>query len=358
MRVALRELTTLAAASMADRCSSRDAGRTLPPRHRGGAAVGGRRRVLRRRIRRRRARRSSRARRRSSWTRPTCRRRAIRSSTTPPASRRSCARPCSSPASIRTSRPRTSATSSRPYAERAEARQAGRRSRPRSPCRSRCRTASRASRAILGDQGCVTLPIGEDAVTFTPVDVKTRCPTRRRSRGRWATPCRTALAVGTRCGQAQAGGRRGLRSAPSLTAAFVVTWKGRIVAERYGEGITATTPLESWSMGKSLTATLMGVLIKQGVYELEQPAPIPEWQTPGRSAREDPHRRHPAHVERAAHPRAAGSGLRSPAGPIPITSTSTPAASIRSNTRRRARCSGRPTRSAATATPIRCSSTT
>ena len=34
-------------------------------------------------------------------------------------------------------------------------------------------------------------------------------------------------------------------------------------------------------MGKSVTATLMGVLIQQGVYTLDQPAPIPEWQTPG-----------------------------------------------------------------------------
>ena len=34
-------------------------------------------------------------------------------------------------------------------------------------------------------------------------------------------------------------------------------------------------------MGKSVTATLMGILIKQGVYELTQPAPIPEWQAPG-----------------------------------------------------------------------------
>jgi CubicO group peptidase (beta-lactamase class C family) len=35
-------------------------------------------------------------------------------------------------------------------------------------------------------------------------------------------------------------------------------------------------------MGKSLTATLLGVLLKQGAYELWQPAPIPEWQrTPG-----------------------------------------------------------------------------
>jgi CubicO group peptidase (beta-lactamase class C family) len=47
------------------------------------------------------------------------------------------------------------------------------------------------------------------------------------------------------------------------------------------QGISATTPLESWSMGKSVTATMMGVLIRQGVYTLEQPAPIPEWQRPG-----------------------------------------------------------------------------
>jgi len=61
--------------------------------------------------------------------------------------------------------------------------------------------------------------------------------------------------------------------AAAMTAAFVVTWKGRLIAERYGEGITAHTPLESWSMGKSVTATLMGILIKQGVYNLWQSAP-------------------------------------------------------------------------------------
>src|SRR6266516_3258204 len=34
-------------------------------------------------------------------------------------------------------------------------------------------------------------------------------------------------------------------------------------------------------MGKSVTATLFGILVKDGVYDLDQPAPIPEWQTPG-----------------------------------------------------------------------------
>ena len=64
----------------------------------------------------------------------------------------------------------------------------------------------------------------------------------------------------------------------ALTAAYVVTWKGQIIGERYRDGITMHTPLESWSMGKSLTATLLGTLIEDGVYSLDQPAPIPEWQ--------------------------------------------------------------------------------
>ncbi len=66
-----------------------------------------------------------------------------------------------------------------------------------------------------------------------------------------------------------------------LTAAFVVTWKGKFLAERHASGILEDTPLESWSMGKSLTATLMGVLIQRGVYNLHQEAPIPEWQNQG-----------------------------------------------------------------------------
>ena len=66
-----------------------------------------------------------------------------------------------------------------------------------------------------------------------------------------------------------------------MTAALVVTYKGRIIAERYGAGITATTPLESWSMGKSLTATLLALLVKEGVYRIEDPVPVPEWRAPG-----------------------------------------------------------------------------
>ena len=82
-----------------------------------------------------------------------------------------------------------------------------------------------------------------------------------------------------------------------LTAAYVVTWRGRIIAERYAPGITPKTPLESWSMGKTVLAALMGVLVADGTYELWQPMPVPEWRrAPGRPQGR-PHRGRSAHVQ-------------------------------------------------------------
>ena len=65
------------------------------------------------------------------------------------------------------------------------------------------------------------------------------------------------------------------------TAAVVVLHCGEIVGERYRDGIGMETQLESWSMGKSLTATLIGVLVRQGLLTIDEPAPIAEWQRPG-----------------------------------------------------------------------------
>lgn len=134
----------------------------------------------------------------------------------------------------------------------------------------------------LGSQGCVTLPLGESSVHFTPVTVRSRLP----DAATQPWPMGDLLPTSPLPPEVDAARVRQAVDAAfdpptGLTAAFVVTWRGRLIGERYGPGITATTPLESWSMGKSLTATLMGILIKQGVYDLWQPAPVPEWQTPG-----------------------------------------------------------------------------
>jgi len=141
--------------------------------------------------------------------------------------------------------------------------------------------ASRTAQ-YLGDQGCVTLPMGKDAVNFIPIRVKSRLP------GGSTLPWPMGdllptdpLPLEIHAAKVKQAVDAAFEPAAAMTAAFVVTWRGHLIGERYGEGITVRTPLESWSMGKSLTAALMGVLIKQRVYDLWQPAPIPEWQGAG-----------------------------------------------------------------------------
>ena len=133
----------------------------------------------------------------------------------------------------------------------------------------------------LGSQGCVTLPIGQKDVFYTPVAVKSALPDPATQD--WPMGDRLpATPLPSELDQAKLKQVADIAFDPeAFTAAFVVTWKGRIIAERYGPNITPRTPLESWSMGKSLSATLMGVLLKRGDYDLWQPAPIPEWQSPG-----------------------------------------------------------------------------
>ena len=143
-------------------------------------------------------------------------------------------------------------------------------------------SGTRRTARYLGDQGCVTLPIGKSSVSFTPVEV--RKPSGDPSKEPWpmgdALPT-DALPPGLDAARVKQAVDAAFEPAAGMTAAFVVTWRGRLIGERYGAGITAHTPLESWSMGKSLTATLLGILVKQGLYDLRQPAPIPEWQAPG-----------------------------------------------------------------------------
>jgi len=57
--------------------------------------------------------------------------------------------------------------------------------------------------------------------------------------------------------------------------AIVVVGHGRIVAERYAAGFSATTPLLGWSMTKSVVAGLVGILVKEGQLALDQPAGWP-----------------------------------------------------------------------------------
>ena len=133
---------------------------------------------------------------------------------------------------------------------------------------------------LLGSQGCVILAENGKQIRFKPVKVVPNLPARSEP---W--PMGDQLPAKKPVGYDAAKVEAALASAfapeESLTQAFVVTWKGQIIGERYGLDANAETPLEGWSMGKSVVASLLGVLIQRGVYALDQPAPISEWQTPG-----------------------------------------------------------------------------
>jgi CubicO group peptidase (beta-lactamase class C family) len=72
-----------------------------------------------------------------------------------------------------------------------------------------------------------------------------------------------------------------------VTLALVVQRGGEVVAERYGIQpenifqpaieITAESTLTSWSMAKSITQAAVGILVGDGLLDIEAPAPVPEW---------------------------------------------------------------------------------
>ena len=53
------------------------------------------------------------------------------------------------------------------------------------------------------------------------------------------------------------------------TLAVIVMHRGEVVVERYGAPVTATTPMQGWSMNKSLMATFIGRQVDQGNLNLD-----------------------------------------------------------------------------------------
>ena len=129
-----------------------------------------------------------------------------------------------------------------------------------------------------GGQGCVTLPEGSDEIYFKPEVVKPNLPDADKTPWPMGDQLTGSLPEGIDAALLDSAVSAAFGDPAGMTAAFVVSYKGQLIAERYADGITYKTPLESWSMGKSLSATIMGILIQDGVYQLHQPAPIPEWQ--------------------------------------------------------------------------------
>ncbi|MCZ4296688.1 serine hydrolase domain-containing protein [Henriciella marina] len=65
------------------------------------------------------------------------------------------------------------------------------------------------------------------------------------------------------------------------TSAVLVVMDGQIMAERYARGINATTPQRTWSVAKSLTASVIGAAIQQGLLDLDRAPLLDAWSRNG-----------------------------------------------------------------------------
>jgi len=68
---------------------------------------------------------------------------------------------------------------------------------------------------------------------------------------------------------------------PRRTRAIVVAYRGKLLAERYAEGISSDTRLPGWSMSKMVVNALTGILVGRGQLSLHDAALLPQWRGAG-----------------------------------------------------------------------------
>lgn len=138
--------------------------------------------------------------------------------------------------------------------------------------------------------GCSQLPVGagSGAALFLPRIDGLTVPDAQADDG---APWQRRAPVNGSTGNAAldetvAGAFEGRYGRDAVTSAIMIADKSAILAERYGPGFSPTTSQRTWSVAKSIAATVIGAAVHQGLIDPEAPAPVPEWQSPG-----DPRRR-------------------------------------------------------------------
>lgn len=132
---------------------------------------------------------------------------------------------------------------------------------------------SRTARRYPG-HGCALLPPGQADIFATLPPEAAFAPA---APGAGAWPAGEAVALPSES-PALAAALDRLFGSDGFTTTLLVAQHGRIVIERYREGFGPGTLHASWSAGKSLVATLVGVLVQEGRLAVDGPAPVAEWQ--------------------------------------------------------------------------------
>lgn len=65
------------------------------------------------------------------------------------------------------------------------------------------------------------------------------------------------------------------------THALLVVQNGKLVTERYWKDHGPDQTFKSWSMAKSITHALIGILVREGMIDIHGPADVLEWKEPG-----------------------------------------------------------------------------
>jgi len=131
-------------------------------------------------------------------------------------------------------------------------------------------------------QGCIILPAFSGRLHFEPTEVQWQGPAADRP---WP--------LGENLVQGESDINRALLDAtlaahmvsPAVTPdddggarSVVVLHEGELVGERYADGYGPFTEQRPWSVSKSLTATLVGMMVDRDLLFLDAPVPVAEWQ--------------------------------------------------------------------------------
>ncbi|NOX94314.1 MAG: serine hydrolase, partial [Alphaproteobacteria bacterium] len=65
------------------------------------------------------------------------------------------------------------------------------------------------------------------------------------------------------------------------TTAVLIMQDDALIAEQYREGFDATTPQRTWSVAKSIAATVIGAAVHDGLIDVDEPAALDAWSSPG-----------------------------------------------------------------------------
>ena len=137
--------------------------------------------------------------------------------------------------------------------------------------------------------GCSQLPVGAGDPAILPrLTPDSRRPDLARvDAARWPLgdagavrrlPRREAAALNAVVADAFTPEFGGINGGTPATTSVIILRNGRIVAERYRAGYGPHPPQRTWSVAKSLAATLVGRAVQLGRIDVAAPAVIPQWQ--------------------------------------------------------------------------------